>query len=164
MASMIQDLITVLSNEQLQYDNLVKYAALKKDCLIKNNVKELNDITNKEQIIMTEIKRYERKRKDVMENLRIVLNQNGMTLSSIADRLKDEDRGALLKIRDNLVNTVEQLKILNTQNAELINEGLKYTEYTMNAIKGPSREDNSYANELNYGRGNTQVRYFDYKR
>lgn len=164
MASMTQELITILSNEQIQYDNLLRYANEKKDCLINNKLNELGDLTNKEQIIITELNRSEKKRKDIIESLGIVLNKDNITLSEIAKKLPESDKEALLKIKENLLNTVDKLKELNRQNTELITEGLNFTEYTLNAMQGPSRDNNSYANELNYERGKVTVRYFDSKR
>ena len=50
MASVIQELITVLTEEQQLYEKIIPIASEKKNVIIKNNLESLQEITEQEQL------------------------------------------------------------------------------------------------------------------
>ena len=154
MASMSEELLNVLTNEMTIYKKLNDYALEKKTYLIKSKIDNIMEITEKEQILITELKKTERKREDVLSDLKDALGDSELTLGKLVKRLPDQDKKKFVDIKSKILDEVEKLRAINKQNEILISEGLNMTEYTLNAIQGSSMLDqNSYGKEVGaYGR------------
>ena len=167
MAGMSSELLMVLTNEMTIYGKLTMYAEEKKGYLIKSKIDKIMEITEKEQILITELKKAERKREEILTDLKDVLNDKELNLSRLIKRLPEDERKRFVDLKVALLEQVDKLKAINKQNELLINEGLNMTEYTLNAIKGHSMmESNSYAREIGgYGnsRGDNRARFFEYR-
>lgn len=55
MASVIQELITVLTEEQQLYEKIIPIASEKKNVIIKNNLESLQEITEQEQLAIDQV-------------------------------------------------------------------------------------------------------------
>lgn len=165
MASMSEELLNVLTNEMTIYKKLNDYALEKKTYLIKSKIDNIMEITEKEQILITELKKTERKREDVLNDLKDALGDNELTLGKLVKRLPDQDKKKFVDIKSKILDEVEKLRAINKQNEILISEGLNMTEYTLNAIQGSSMLDqNSYGKEVGaYGSNHSQARFFEYR-
>lgn len=164
MASMSDELLNVLANEMTIYKKLTAHAEEKKKCLIKNKVNDIMDITEKEEILLTELRRFETKREGILDDLKIALNDETLTLGKLVKRLPDSEKKKFVDMKSFILDEIEKLRDLNKQNEMLINEGLNMTEYTLNAIQGYSMmNNNSYGNEVRaYGSNTTGgARFFE---
>ena len=61
MASVIQELITVLTEEQQLYEKIIPIASEKKNVIIKNNLESLQEITEQEQLAIDQVTVLEKK-------------------------------------------------------------------------------------------------------
>ncbi|MCQ2978721.1 MAG: flagellar protein FlgN [Clostridia bacterium] len=164
MASMSDELLNVLTNELTIYSKLANFANEKKTFLVKSKVDKIMDITEKEQILITELKKQEKKREEVLNDLKVALNDKDLTLGKLVKRLPDNDRKKFVDLKSSILDEVEKLRMINKQNELLINEGLNMTEYTLNAIQGYSMmNENSYGKEVGAygGNGHSQARFFE---
>lgn len=139
MASVIQELITVLTEEQQLYEKIIPIASEKKNVIIKNNLESLQEITEQEQLAIDQVTALEKKRSEVIVNIGILLNRKPeeLTLKEIIRLLESQpkEQKQLSQIHDQLKQTVQELKNINIQNKSLIVQSLEMIEFNMNLIQ-----------------------------
>ncbi len=69
MASLMNELLEVLENEEAGYRELVEASTRKKEVIIKADIRALEEITAEEQEIAGKIKNIENKRISIMEDI-----------------------------------------------------------------------------------------------
>lgn len=139
MASVIQELISILKEEQQIYDELIPIASEKTKVIIKNNLESLQKITEQEQEYVDKVTVLEKKRSEVIVNIGIILNRNAADIN-LRDIIKvldnsPEEKKELSQIHDNLKRTVQRLVDINIQNKSLIEQSLDMIEFDMNLIQ-----------------------------
>jgi flagellar biosynthesis/type III secretory pathway chaperone len=139
LASVIQELITVLTEEQQLYEKIIPIASEKKNVIIKNNLESLQEITEQEQLAIDQVTVLEKKRSEVIVNIGILLNRKPeeLTLKEIIRLLENQpkEQKQLSQIHDQLKQTVQELKNINIQNKSLIVQSLEMIEFNMNLIQ-----------------------------
>lgn len=139
MASVIQELISILEEEQQIYETLIPVVTEKTKVIIKNNLEALQNITEQEQSVVNKVTALEKKRSEVIINIAIVMNRKPeeLTLAEIVKMLKNqpEEQKRLSDIHSNLKRTVEKLVSINYQNKSLIEQSLEMIEFNMNLIQ-----------------------------
>lgn len=139
MASVIQELIAVLKEEQQIYDELIPIASEKTNVIIQNNLESLQKITEQEQAVVDRVTALEKKRLEVIFNIAIILSKDAKTikLTDIIEVLKDspDEKRELSKLHDSLKTTVQRLVQINLQNKSLIEQSLEMIEFNMNLIQ-----------------------------
>ena len=139
MASVIQELITVLTEEQQLYEKIIPIASEKKNVIIKNNLESLQEITEQEQLAIDQVTVLDKKRSEVIVNIGILLNRKPeeLTLKEIIRLLENQpkEQKQLSQIHDQLKQTVQELKNINIQNKSLIVQSLEMIEFNMNLIQ-----------------------------
>lgn len=152
MASLIEELISTLEEENKIYEELIHIAEKKTRIIIKNNLEELQKITEKEQDYVDKINTLEYKREEVVSNVGIVLSRNPkeLTLKEIILILKKQpkEQQCLSKLRDTLKQNINRLTQINSQNKALIDESLEIIEFNMNLIQSTRMSPGN-----NYDRG-----------
>ena len=139
MASVIQELISILDEEQQIYEELLPIASEKTNVIIKNNLESLQSITTREQQALDRIATLEKKRSEVIVNIGIILNKKPADIKlkdivKVLDNSPEEQR-ELAQLHDNLKRTVKRLVNINTQNRSLIEQSLEMIEFNMNLIQ-----------------------------
>lgn len=139
MASLMNELLEVLDQEELVYRELVETSTKKKEVIIKADIKALEEITSDEQEIASKIKNIENKRISVMEDIANVLNRTTeeLTVDAMLEILKNQpkEQEELASIRSRLRTTLAQLKEINEQNQILINQAMEMVEFDMALLK-----------------------------
>ncbi len=139
MASLIDELINVLEEECSIYQQLIPISNEKTQVIVKNDLASLQDITSKEQMAIGSINSLERKRDQIMVNIRTVINRKTgeftlNTLIGLMEKQPKEQR-ALSTIHDNLKSTIQRLVEINNRNKSLIQQSLEMIEFNMNFIQ-----------------------------
>lgn len=139
MASLIDELVGILEQEYESYQQLLPIAMEKTQVIVKNDINALQEITAKEQLVVDRINSMERKRNEVMSNIKTVLGKKAetMKLASLIQLLEKQpkEQKALSKVRDNLKSAVIQLTEVNDRNKTLIQQSLEMIEFNMNFIQ-----------------------------
>ena len=139
MASLIDELVGILEQEYESYQQLLPIAMEKTRVIVKNDINALQEITAKEQLVVDRINSMERKRNEVMSNIKTVLGKKAETinLASLIQLLEKQpkEQKALSKVRDNLKSAVIQLTEVNDRNKTLIQQSLEMIEFNMNFIQ-----------------------------
>lgn len=150
MASLIEELVDVLEKEADYYQQLIPLSKVKTQIIVQNDVMTLQEITEKEQLIIEQVNNLERKRVEIMDNIKIVINRksaslNLKTLLGLLDN-QPKEQHELSVLHDKLNISINQLIEINNRNKELIQESLEMIEFNMNVIQGSKMilGDNSY--------------------
>ena len=80
MASLTEELISVLTEEQDVYRELIPISEQKTKVIIQNDLQSLQEITEREQQAVEKLNMLERRREEVVVNMGTVLNRDPRTL------------------------------------------------------------------------------------
>jgi len=169
LASLIEELITTLEEEETIYETLIPINVKKTKIIISNDLEALQKITDQEQTMILKINALEHKRQEVIVNIGTVISRNPSTLDlktmvKLLEKQPEEQK-RLSQIHDNLRRTIERLMELNHQNQSLIEQSLELIEFNMNFIQStrmsPGNNYNKNASEI--GTQYEQTRMFDAK-
>lgn len=139
MAGLMDELISTLRSELKIYKELIPLADKKSGVIIENDTKLLADITEEEQLAVEQLKMLEKKREGIMVNMRIVLNKKNseLKLEELINLMQKqpEARQELIELKQDLKDTIGDLKTINERNSRLIKESLEISEYHLNMIR-----------------------------
>ena len=165
MASLMEDLISILEQEDSLYEDLLKLSMSKPPVLISGDLEALSRITEDEQEIVNKVNALDKKREEGMKDIANVLGKDVKTLK-LTDlieilRSRPAEQNRLAAIYDKLSDTIGQMKRTNEQNRELIESSLEMVQFDMNvlqAYKAAPETANYSKNALNSGAymGNTK--------
>lgn len=169
MASLMEELLSTLSQEKDLYLALLPIAEEKTKAIVANNLDELQEITNREQQAVGRISALERKRDEVIQNMGIVLGRKpqDLTLAELI-RITDKqpkDQAALTKLKDELGAAVKKLADVNERNNVLIKHSLDMIQFNMNLLQSTRMvQGNNYTKSAGESMpGATQTGMFDAK-
>lgn len=170
VASLLEELIGVLDKELDLYQNLIPVSEEKTRIIVRNDLNALQEITVKEQAVVDSIRALERRREEIMANIKTVLNRksdqlNLGTLIQILDKQPEEQK-KLSALHDNLKNTIGRLTEINARNKTLIEQSLEMIEFNMNFIQSTRMApgNNTYTRGASqYGNDSYQAGMFDAK-
>lgn len=163
MASMIDELVMVLEEENKAYQNMIPIAETKTKAIINNDLEALQEITVKEQEVADRLTVLERKRGEVIVNIGTVINRNPKTLKlgMLADMLsgQPEQQARIRELNEKLSVTIKTLTKLNERNQLLIKQSLEIIDFNMNLLKSitaapgsDSYTRNASSAQIQYGR------------
>ncbi len=139
MASLIEELISTLEEENQIYQELIPIAEKKTRIIIKNDLKQLQAVTEQEQNYVDRINALEHKREGIVSNVGVVLSRDpkDLTLKEIVFILKKQpqEQKKLAELRESLRHNIHRLTQVNSQNKVLIDESLEIIEFNMNLIQ-----------------------------
>lgn len=161
----MEDLISILEQEDSLYEDLLKLSMSKTPVLISGDLEALSRITEDEQEIVNKVNALDKKREEGMKDIANVLGKDVKTLK-LTDlieilRSRPAEQNRLAAIYDKLSDTIGQMKRTNEQNRELIESSLEMVQFDMNvlqAYKAAPETANYSRNALNSGAymGNTK--------
>ena len=139
MASLIEELIMVLGDEERVYAEIIPVAEKKTRIIVNNDLQSLNSITEEEQALIGRISKLERKRQEVIRNIGIVMNKKESELNfiTIIDLLKgqEKEQEELRKLHDRLKRTIDALKLINERNQMLIKQSIEMIDFDINLMQ-----------------------------
>ena len=169
MASLMEELISTLSQEKALSLALLPIAEEKTKAIVANDLEELQRITDREQEAVGRVNALERKRDEVIKNMGIVLGRKPQELTlteliKVADK-QPKEKAALTELKDALGKAVRKLADLNERNKVLIQHSLEMIEFNMNLIQSTRMvQGNNYTKNAGESElGATQTGMFDAK-
>lgn len=139
MASLMENLIEVLQKECSEYETLLELSQKKTPIIVSGNLKNLQQITDEEQVVVSRIQNLEKKRAEVTADIANVLNRDvkNLKLSNLIDMLaaRPVEQKLLAESHDRLQLAVRGLKRVNEQNGELLSDALEMVEFEMNMLQ-----------------------------
>ena len=169
MASLMEELISTLSQEKELYLALLPIAEEKTKAIVANDLDSLQEITNREQLAVGRIGALERKRDEVITNMGIVLGRKPQELT-LAELIRvtekqPKDQAALTELKDALGVAVKKLADVNERNNVLIRQSLDMIQFNMNLLQSTRMvQGNNYTKSAGESMpGATQTGMFDAK-
>lgn len=169
MASLIDELISVLEKENEEYKQLIEISSTKTSVIVKNNLDELQKITALEQDHLSTLINLEHKREEVTGDIALVLNQKkeDLTVSALIPVLQgqDEVQKRLMRVHDELRQTLNNFGRINEINQGLVQESLELIDFNLNFVKGlyQAPEVANYSKEAVNAKPTQNIGVFDAK-
>lgn len=139
MASLMQELLEVLEEEEKQYQRLIELNEVKRNSVIKANIEELGKVTIQEQEIASALLNLSNKRGGILNDMATVLGKEpkDMTINKMIGYLESqpEEQKQLIDRRDRLLEAGTQMRILNKQNEALLNQAMEMVEFDLTLLK-----------------------------
>lgn len=139
MASLIEELLTTLDEEIIQYEKLLKLSQEKTPVIVKGDINALTKITDDEQALVDVIARVDSKRDEITKDIANVLNKDVETLklSVLIEILSKQpkEQARLSQIHDKLKTVVDNVRKVNSHNSELIAHSLEMVDFELNMIR-----------------------------
>lgn len=157
MASLIEELIDTLDKENTEYEKLLELSRKKGEIIVNRDISALEKITDDEQNVMTRIGNLDAKREEVTRDIANVINKDveGLKLSVLIGLLgkQPKEQEALSIIHDKLKTTVSNVRSINENNRQLIDQSLEMVEFDLNMLKAMRQAPETN----NYGKGAMSV-------
>ena len=153
MASLMEVLIDVLDKESQEYEKLLALSMKKTPVIVSEDLEELAKITDEEQIIVSRINHLDNQRNEAINDIANVLNKDVSNLK-IVDLIKmlearPEEQEKLATVFDSLRASVRNVKRVNEQNRELLQDALDLVQFNMNVIQAMNKAPET----ANYNKG-----------
>lgn len=153
MASLMENLISVLQDEAEAYEKLLELSMKKTPIIVNGDLEGLQKITDEEQDVVADINHLEVKREDVTKDIANVLNRDvaKLKLTDIIQMLaqRPAEQKQLAAAHDRLKDVVRRMEQVNEQNKGLIQQSLEMVEFDLNLIHSM----HSAPQTANYDRG-----------
>ena len=135
MASLIDNLITTLEQENEEYQTLLGLSMEKTGIIVKGDHAALSAIVEKEQEVVTRLVALEKKRAEATGDIAIVLKT--LTLTRLTELLSGQKKeaDALRNVHDKLSGTMAQMVRINEHNKVLLQESLDMLEFEINLVQ-----------------------------
>ncbi len=139
MASLVEELVKALEEEEKIYQTIIGYGEEKTDVLIRGDVSALEELTTKEQLASDELLSRSNRHVQLLEDIAVVLGktEEKMTVTRLIDLLDDqpEAKQELTAAREKLIAAADKMKNLNEQNIALIQQALELNEFDLTLFK-----------------------------
>lgn len=139
MASLVEELINVLAEEESIYKKLTEYGEKKRQIIIDADIPELEKLTDLEQQASDELLTKSNKQIALLGDIATVLGKTDekMTVTRLIGYLdKQPDiQSKLTETRDSLLDTADQMQKLNDLNSQLLAQAIEMTEFDITLFK-----------------------------
>lgn|GEM_PF-862066 len=144
MTSALDRVTDILTLQLELYGQLLEIARNKRDQVIANRVDLLEQTVQREANLVSQIERLEAERSVAMMSVceDLGLDPEETTISVLADKLPPEESARLLKLRDSVLSTLDELASLNKVNERLIKDSLRLINFSL-GLYFPDDEENT---------------------
>lgn len=139
MASLMDNLVEVLEEENVQYEHLVELSKNKRQAIISADIAHLSKITEQEQEISGFLRNLDIRRDAILKDMADVLGKDfeEMTVTRLIGYLgqqpKEQER--LSKVRAKILTTGNEMQQWNKRNEALLNQALEMVEFDLTLFK-----------------------------
>ena len=153
MASLIENLITILEQESELYEQLIKESMDKTPVIVSNDLQRLSEANDREQRIVDEITSISHKRNQALGEIATVLGKDAdtITVSEVIELMakQPEFQHPFIAVRDKMLKQADLLRQVNVHNQNLLKETLEMTEYSINLMQSMNQAPET----ANYNKG-----------
>ena len=139
MASLVEELINVLAEEESIYKKLTEYGEKKRQIIIDADIPELEKLTDLEQQLSDEFLTKSNKQIELLGDIATVLGKTDekMTVTRLIGYLdKQPDiQSKLTETRDSLLDKADQMQKINDLNSQLLAQAIEMTEFDITLFK-----------------------------
>lgn len=161
MSKSIEQLKETLIKEKKMYEEILSMVEEKTKVIVEGKVKELDEITKKEQQFIMKMGAFEKVRRSVLANIAEELDlHEPSSVSEILLFLEEEDVKVIDDLRDQLLEVISKLKEINKLNEGLIQQRLDYIHFSLDLLTNQEKDGNNY-NKQASEKEKTKVNLFD---
>ena len=144
MKSLWERLIEILEKESALYRDILDLSRHKTNTIVEGRVSQLEQLTGVEQKLLLNVGGLEQQREEVVDQLARLLGipADGLNIGVAVEQAEDELKEKLIALKDEIENTLKDLKEVNDLNSELIKKSLEYIDFLLTLLPGP--EDVTY--------------------
>lgn len=139
MASLMENLILILEEEEKEYQILVGLSRRKSTSIIKSNLEELNAITAEEQTVADRVSGLEKRRMIALSDIAEVINRdvNHLNLKVLTEMLgsRPDEQKKVAAVHDKLQQTLREMVNINEHNKMLLKNALEIVEFDLNLAR-----------------------------
>ena len=139
MASLMEELLQVLKDEEQQYETLINLNDVKRGAVIKADIGALEEVTVKEQEAASALLNLSNKRGRVLNDMATVLGKDAgeMTINKMIGYLENQpvEQQQLIEQRDRLLEAGTRMRIMNQQNEALLKQALEMVEFDLTLLR-----------------------------
>jgi hypothetical protein len=135
MSKLTEQLLLVLNKEQEIYDKVILLSNDKQDAIVRNDIKKLDEIVEKEKTYSISLVKLEQIRTKVINQL--VKEYNLMEINVLSDLypfLSDKEVRQVDSVKTRLVNTVGILGQKNELSRQLLEQSLSQVAFDLNLL------------------------------
>jgi flagellar biosynthesis/type III secretory pathway chaperone len=131
-----KQLIELLEKHVKLHKGLLELANKKTEVLKKGDMEALSEMMKEEQKYIAAIKQIEKERILAVEKIISALGhtQTEPTLTTCIELVKEPERSALERLRDNLVAVIAELRNINELNQQLLQQSLQFVHMMLGMI------------------------------
>ena len=139
MASLMEDFMNILEEENKGYQRLTELSHEKRQIIIDGDIPALEAITDQEQEIASRLKNLENKRSEVVNDMSIVLSKQPeeLTVTNMIAFLnkQPQEQSKLIDLRDRLKETLRGMAEINAQNDTLLKHAMEMAEFDLTLFR-----------------------------
>lgn len=139
MASLMDNLVEVLEEENRQYRVLIDLGNEKRQAIISGNIPTLESLTDKEQDVASLLHNLDNKRDAILKDMADVLGKNfeEMTITKLIGYLDQQpnEQERLSEIRTKILATGKEMQECNLRNEQLLKQALEMVEFDLTLFK-----------------------------
>ncbi|MBQ1843847.1 FlgN protein [Lachnospiraceae bacterium C10] len=158
MASLVEELLSVMQEEKDGYDKLYALSEEKRGAIVKRNLQRLEEVNTAEERVASDLKNLENKRTRCLADMSAVLGHDRelLTVTQIIDLLANQpkEQKQLQEAKELLVRSATRMQQLNEQIQVLLQQALEMTEFDLTlfrSLKGGPETANYNRNAYNTG-------------
>lgn len=141
-------LLILLKEEQDLYNEILELAKEKRQIIIEGKIKELEQMTKREQRMISKLLGVEKKRSAAVERLVKELGIGPVNnISELMGYLDEETTQAFIEIKMSLSDSVKKLSNENDVNSKLIGQSLEIIDFNMNLLASINNENVGYGSD-----------------
>lgn len=160
----VEKLILVLDKEVETYTEVFKLAQEKKDVIINNDVKRLDEITKKEHGFIGVLSKLDSARLTLIGNILYISKVDSVeSFDELSNYIDEEFREEYLDKVNSLMEILKELQEINELNNSLIEKSLELVNFNINLFSGNSNEFSNYDKGAGEKANNKSVNFFDHK-
>ena len=131
--------MTTLDMQINEYETLLELSKKKTPIIVEGDIDKLTKITDEEQDVVDRIATLDAKRVEITKDIANVINTDVESLKlsvliGILER-RPAEQAKLSDIIDRLTSVVNDVKLINNNNRELINHSIEMVEFDLNLFK-----------------------------
>lgn len=146
---MMDSLIQVMYNLERLHRSLLKVAFDKMHAIKENDIHQLNELLKEEQSHLAAIVQLDRSREDIVRQLlqqkEPVTRPEEMTISKLLEQLDGSEREQLIEARDQLLQTIVELKNQNELNQKLTFQSLQFVNLSLDMVRPQQGNSMNYS-------------------
>ena len=139
MASLVEELVNILEEEEKHYQKFFEYAQMKRQILINADVPALEELTSLEQTTSDLLLSCSNKQMRILKDIATVLGkgQEQMTVTRLISLMASQPEVVeqLTQARDRLIEAADKVRKLNQQNEALIQQAIELAEFDITLFK-----------------------------